>query len=118
MKVRLCLDCSANFNEYVDAQGKNSFFYAGFDAVAEKIREGDFVACGDLASYYTQIALHPDMWPYLTSEVPASLSAATREKYHIPAPSHWDEATQRKRGPFIQWQRLPFGVSRGDRANC
>ena len=113
VKVRLCLDCSANFNEYVDAQGKNSFFYAGFDAVAEKIREGDFVACGDLASYYTQIALHPDMWPYLTSEVPASLSAATREKYHIPAPSHWDEATQRKRGPFIQWQRLPFGVSRG-----
>ena len=113
VKVRLCLDCSANFNEYVDAQGKNSFYYAGFDAVAEKIRDGDFVACGDLASYYTQIALHPEMWPYLTSEVPASLSAATRRKYRIPAPSHWDEATQTMRGPFISWRRLPFGVSRG-----
>lgn len=113
VKVRLCLDCSANFNEYVDAQGKNSFYYAGFDAVAEKIREGDFVACGDLASYYTQIALHPDMWPYLTSEVPACLSAATREKYGIPDPTHWDEATRTMRGPFLQWRRLPFGVSRG-----
>ena len=112
LKVRLCLDCSVNFNDYVDRDGKQRFFYAGYEAVSEKIQAGDFVACGDLMSYYTQIALHPSMSKYLMSEVP-QVSAATRKKYGIPAPSHWDEASGRYRGPFVAWERLPFGVSRG-----
>ena len=112
LKVRLCLDCSANFNDYVDRRGKQRFYYAGFEAVSEKIQAGDFVACGDLMSYYTQIALHPSMSKYLMSEVP-QVSAATRRKYGIPEPEHWDATTNRWRGPFVPWRRLPFGVSRG-----
>ena len=110
-KVRLCLDLSRNWNEFADAAGKHAFRYAGYEAVAEKIREGDFTCTADLASYYTQLAVALAIRDTLVCEVPW-VSAATRRKYNIPRPSHWDPQSRRMRGPFVAWQRCPFGISR------
>ena len=110
-KVRLCLDLSRNWNEFADAAGKHAFRYAGYEAVAEKIREGDFTCTADLASYYTQLAIALAIRDTLFCEVPW-VSAATRRKYNIPRPSHWDPQSRRMRGPFVAWQRCPPGISR------
>ena len=110
-KVRLCLDLSRNWNAFADAAGKHAFRYAGYEAVAEKVRAGDFTCTADLASYYTQLAVAVEIRDTLFCEVPW-VSAATRRKYNIPRPSHWDPESRRMRGPFVAWQRCPFGISR------